>query len=396
MNTRLTHHQQSFIDSFLSPTAVGRQVLCAAPGMGKTTTALELIEQFYQSNSTSKILFLGPTPACSQAADILQNRVSSSDSFYFSRQRIRELAITSAAIEWPTRIVIVPYTIANQPDVLASLRSTDWGLIVVDEADKSVRLVESLTAPTTRARILLLASLDARDAAVKMFDQFQVTQWAEEELNAADASTRLLNYHRSMAERKVMEGVERLATELKETGTARAFGQTIRQAAMSSFNALEQLLTRQLGILNDPTSASNLGGLPEDFATQEFDLALLSPWKDRTTAAEKLLSVLEAIAKTPADEKLAALLLLIEDIAHRRPNYRLWIVTSFRATAWYLKSSLSERGLEVNVLTADMSYSRALEASGLLDREHSQRDCSFLGLQMLSYMISRARTVRCI
>jgi hypothetical protein len=254
---------------------------------------------------------------------------------------------------------------------LASLRSADWGLIVVDEADKSVRLVESLTAPTTRARILLLASLDARDAAVKMFDQFQVTQWAEEELNAADASTRLLNYHRSMAERKVMEGVERLATELKETGTARAFGQTIRQAAMSSFNALEQLLTRQLGILNDPTSASNLGGLPEDFATQEFDLALLSPWKDRTTAAEKLLSVLEAIAKTPADEKLAALLLLIEDIAHRRPNYRLWIVTSFRATAWYLKSSLSERGLEVNVLTADMSYSRALEASGLLDREHS-------------------------
>jgi aryl-alcohol dehydrogenase-like predicted oxidoreductase len=60
--------------------------------MGKTTVALEIVERVYKAESNSRILFLGDATLAAQAAEILQGRLASSESLYFSRQRLRELA----------------------------------------------------------------------------------------------------------------------------------------------------------------------------------------------------------------------------------------------------------------------------------------------------------------
>lgn len=373
MQMALAEHQQAFISSFFSPTAARCQILVASPGMGKTTTALEIIAETYRLDTTSKILFIAPQVLCLQAADILQSRVLSPDSFYFSRQRIRELAATSNTADWPTRIVVVPDTVAKQADVSERLRAVGWDLIVVDEANRSPSLVQTFMPKLAHQRVLLVTSLDFHPGEEATFSQFHETRWDADQLNPTQQpNIRSIKYNRSKAEQNVMERVASLTTELNDTKEARVFRQTIQQASMSSFNALEQLLTRQLGILNDPSTASlPLGGLPEDFATREVDLTVASPWKDRVNSTEKLLALLDAIANTPVDSKLAALLVLIDGIANRRSHYGLWIVTSFRATAWYLRSSLSELAPGVNILTADMPYSRAVELSEVTSREHS-------------------------
>lgn len=373
MDTALTEYQQSFVEAFLSPTASPWQRLSAAPGLGKTTTALDIIERVYRSDLTSKILFIGPATLCMQVADILENRVSTSDPFYFSRRRIRELAAASNAPGWPTRIVALADHVARQPEVSERLRSIDWDLIVVDEADRSARLVQTLIPTLRPARVLLLASSDLDPGEMPVFAQIQTTHWVAEQLRAAyKPKVRAVEFHRSVAERNVIQRVADLISELNTTEEARAFWRTIQQASMSSFNALEQLLTRQLAELKDPNVAgSRSSGMPEDFATRDVDLPSISLWKNGVGVAEKLLSVLDAIGKTPADGKLTALMRLIDDLGNHHLRYGLWIVTSFRATAWYLSTSLSERVSGVHVLTADMSYSRAVELSDSRSHERS-------------------------
>jgi hypothetical protein len=371
MPVALAEFQQSFIDRFLSPTSARWHALCASPGTGKTTTALEIAERVYKSDANSMILFLAPSVLASHAADILQTRVSATDGFYFSRQRIREVAHGGAASNWPTRIVTIDDNVAKQPEVFEKLRSVKWDLVIVDEAHRNLDFIERLLPELSDARVLLLTA-SASLPAGQLSSSFNVTQWRADELRVRiSASETPIYYERSGEEKTVLERVASLAAELKENDEARLFLRIVRQAASSSFNALEQLLTRQLGVLRDVSAAdSRLAGMPEDVVTRDLDLPV-AVWKDSGAATKALLSTLDAIGKTSTDEKLAALFRLIEDLAKSRRRYGIWIVTSFRATAWYLNSSLSERGWRVNVLTADMPYSRALELSNILNQEQS-------------------------
>jgi hypothetical protein len=72
--------------------------------------------------------------------------------------------------------------------------------------------------------------------------------------------------------------VASLAAELKENDKARLFLRIIRQAASSSFNALEQLLTHQLGVLRDISADSRLAGMLEDVVTHDLD-SPVAAWK---------------------------------------------------------------------------------------------------------------------
>jgi hypothetical protein len=387
MNRALAGFQQSFVDNFLSPTASPWQILCAETGMGKLSTALEIIERVYQSDFTARILFVGSAFICRQVADILENRVSSPDPLYFSRQRIRELVETSNAPAWPTRIVAIANDVARQPDVLGRLRSIDWDFIVVDDSDRSVRSAQTLIPMLQPARVLLLTWRDYRPDEMPMFASTHTTHWGAEQLESAyKHNLRPVEFQRSDAELSIIKRVASLHAELKETEEARAFWRTVRRASMSSFNALEQSLTRQLALLNDPTAVvSRFSGMPEDFATRYAELPITNPWKDGVSAAEKLLSILEEIGKTNTDGKLAALTRLIDDITRQRPSYGLWILTSFRATAWYLNTALSERVSGVHVLTADMPYSRAVDVSDFSVRERSILVSTYASIQGLEF-----------
>jgi superfamily II DNA or RNA helicase len=255
--------------------------------------------------------------------------------------------------------------------VLEKLRSVKWDLVIIDEAHRNLAFIERLLPELSDARVLLLTASDLLPAG-QLSSRFDLTQWRTDELRVRTSSSETpIYYERSAEEKTVLECVASLAAELKENDEARLFLRIVGQAASSSVNALEQLLTRQLGVLRDVSAAdSRLAGMPEDVVTRDLDLPVAA-WKDRGAATKALLSTLDAIGKTSTDEKLATLCRLIEDLVRPRRRYGIWIVTSFRATAWYLNSSLLERGWRVNVLTADMPYSRAVELTNILHQDQS-------------------------
>jgi ERCC4-related helicase len=370
MEIAFVRYQQSFIQEFLSPRSARWQALCATPGMGKTTAALEIVQRIYQSNSDSVILFVAPASLAMQAAEILQNRLLAQEPFYFSKQRILELAQSIANFRWPARIVIMGDNLAKQPEVLEILKSSKWDLVVVDEAHRTTSFVEQLLPTLTRARVLLLTGSESVIAA-SMPSTFKITRWDPSQISKVNDFRAIpVQFHRSIPEKSVVERVGALAGELNEGEEGRVFWRVVRQATKSSFNALEQILTRQVALLRNATNDSRITGMPEDVATRESDLTV-HPWRDRERAAEKLLQILDAISQATADEKLSSLLSLLGTITKGRERYGIWIVTSFRATAWYLASSLSELRSGVSVLTADMPYSRALEVTSSIGENQS-------------------------
>jgi RecA/RadA recombinase len=369
MDMAFVEYQQSFISEFLSPSSVPWQVLSAPPGMGKTTVALEIVERVQKAEPNSQILFLGDATLATQAAEILQGRLASSESFYFSRQRLRELAPAAFDLEWPTRIVTMGDNVAKQADVFEKLKSSHWDLVVIDEAHRITDFIEALLPSLTHTRVLLLSGVELPPAD-PMLATFKTTHWRADRISNLGSTERTIYFQRSDAEHNVRERLAALRVELNETGRARTFWQILQQAASSSFNALEQLLTQQLSFVSDSIGIdSRASGMPEDVVTRDVDV-VVDLWEDPARAAEALLSVLDAIARASRDEKLSAMLRVVEGIS-RRDRYGIWIVTSFRATAWYIGSSLSERGLRAAVLTADMPYSRIVEASTVSSQQQS-------------------------
>ena len=378
-------HQSDFVDSVLDP--AGKRIIClgANVGMGKTFTLAALASRFLQAHPAARVLILCPAVAlCNHMREIINEQ--GSRAIHINRYKFREfLDNTTESQIWPCGLVLLmTYAFARQPDVGDSLVTTQWDLLITDEAHYLTgargdffRRLESVAD-----KVVLAAANKIQVDLLSKRDVFYV-EWKREQLvghngELLDDGMRPLVHEVSFSldreENKLSANVAELCQDL-ETGTSsqRLVSKILLQSFYSSPVALEGFLRRAL---ERATLRDDFFALMED--TDEYSVEVSSSElhdqivdeKVRVTMGQALL----ALENLQRDSKFDAFSQLLDRITEsNRGDSRVCVITEYVNTLYYLAADLEERGFEhltvhggVRGEEREKSFHRFVDQGGIL------------------------------
>ena len=130
----LLPHQAAFVEAVLDPAGSQVTLLRGDVGLGKSTALAALASRLLQKQPTARSLFLVPAALRLQLVDML--RRAGTPALLVDRYLFREMVDSVSGGEfWPRGVVVVlSGEFARQFDILESLVSTRWDLVIADEA----------------------------------------------------------------------------------------------------------------------------------------------------------------------------------------------------------------------------------------------------------------------
>jgi superfamily II DNA or RNA helicase len=365
---KLLPHQATFVESVLG--AAGKRVtlLRGDVGLGKSTTLVALASRLLREQPTARCLFLVPAALRLQFVDML--RRAGAAALLVDRYQFREMVDSASGGEfWPHgAVAVLSREFARQVDILESVASIQWDLVVADEAH-SFRgsRAELLRRIGATAKRLVLASASSISLADGLsIDDAAVVQWRRDQLvdgngEPLDVVPRpVLNevgFHLSQAERSLVDAVSEVCGIL-EAGTPQqaALAKQLLRGLRSSPAPLEAMLQR----LAVPSEARDDAGAALDAADEEEEAAGDGPsWSVDHLTAEKagaaIGRALQEIGAIKVDSKVAAFGgLLAQLIEAKKPTTRICVLNEFLATCYYLVAEIEGRGLACQLVHGGM------------------------------------------
>lgn len=364
----LLPHQATFVEAVLG--AAGKRVtlLRGDVGLGKSTTLVALASRLLQEQPTARSLFLVPAALRLQFVDTL--RRAGTPALLVDRYQFREMVDSASGNEfWPAGVVaVLSPEFARQIDILESLASTDWDLVVADEAHlfrgARAELLRRVGAAGKRLVLASASNMSLPDG-LSIEDVAAVRWWRDQLVDhdgrPLDVVPRpVLNevpFDLSQSERSLVDTVGELSQILEEgTPEQQWRAKSLLRSRRSSPAALEARLQR-LAATAEPLDDA---GASPDATDEEEEAAGDAPATsvDRPTA-EKVSGIvgraLQEIAAIQIDSKAVAFGgLLTQLIEAKRPATRICVLTEFLATCYYLVAEIEGRGLACQLLHGGM------------------------------------------
>ena len=420
---RLLPHQATFVDAVLS--AAGKRVtlLRGGVGLGKGTTLVALANRLLQEQPTARSLFLVPAALRLQYVDSL--RKSGTPALLVDRYQFREMVDSASGNEfWQAGVVsILSPEFARQVDILESLASIRWDLVVADEAHSftgaraellcRVGAVAERLVLATASSISLPDGLSIEDAAVVQWRRDQLVDRDGKPLDIVPKPVpHEVRFDLSQAERRLVDAVSELCRILEE-GTpqqqwrAKSLLRSLRSspaalearlqrlaadaawdaqfAALQAFNASEghdnvprvypenpplgSWLTQQRTSKKKDTHAAwdDAGAALDPTDVEEEAEGDGPAWSVDHHTAEKagefVGRALQELSAVQVDSKVVAFGgLLTQSIEAKKPATRICVLTDFLATCYYLAAEIEGHGLPCQLLQGGMGSDERLRS----------------------------------
>lgn len=361
----LLPHQAEFIIEFLKPESPPYHWLIAPPGTGKSVTVATLASRILAKKPTARILILtGKLVAREQFAQALQEIAHFSDVIRVDQQIFRELELRVDVGETPWAgpvIALMTLQKAIHPNIVKSLTTTEWDLVVVDRpytlSDKQEAVVKELIHIGIVKRLLLIAAFLERSGTTPLIPNLMTTTWSRDvvdwEGNPLFASRvrMVVDYDRSPFEIEFLDKMDQVLRQLEPPDTEMALLKTtlLLRMASSSLYAIEQSLRRRRNRLVHSThlqmieaDAEEIGEIEDEFFDEPLENKSQRTRTELTEELSKLSTLLDHLDNISADTKLQALLDILKQRTISVDVYRICIFSEFASTVSYLYSSLQE------------------------------------------------------
>lgn len=368
----LLPHQAAFVDAVFGAAGKRITLLRGDVGLGKSTALVALAGRLLQERPRARSLFLVPAALRRQFVDML--RKAGAPALLVDRYRFREMVDSASGTElWPTGVVaVLSPEFARQVDILDSLASTDWDLVVADEAHlfRGAR-AELLRRVGAVARRLVLASAST----ISLPDGLSIedvgeVQWRRDQLVDRDGSPldvvarpalHEVRFDLSESERSLMSAVGELSRILEEgTPQQQWRGTSILRSLRSSPAALEARLLRLAAVLAPLAEA----GASLDATDEEEEAGDGTAWHVDRPMAEKLGEVvrraLQEVGAIQVDSKVVAFGRLLAQL--NMSGTRICVLSDFLATSYYLVAEIEGRGRPCQLLHGGMGLDDRLRA----------------------------------
>jgi ATP-dependent helicase HepA len=387
-------HQAEFAANFLAPESARKHLLASAPGLGKGFATAAVVSHAFASRQASRILVLCPSALVAQWHEAIWHGNPDIPVLAVDRRKFRELEAgrTEADSPWPaSSVVVLSIDLAKQADVLNSLASVTWDLLVVDEVqsvkatNNRYKLIADLLNRSPAMRVLFLRSAGSIDGSEidptsdPLLSGATVTVWSRTTVRGHDGKPLLPEVrfewitHRRKADEiavlsKLQESVQAMAGANPATQLILT---TLLQSASSSLFALEQRLSRICQWRNDAVHAiaSADESYPdlEDAGLSAADAGDLDEQSEmRQELAEMASQLLPMLDSVNSDSKLEVLLGVLETLGLKAGGgRRLCVFTRYVDTATYLETALREHHSGV---------AKSVGALSSLEREHIREE----------------------
>jgi len=356
----LAPHQSAFVDGFFSTQAPRAIVLSAAPGTGKSTALVALLERVLQGSPEARVLLVAPAALLEHLVDKLRRQ--GVRALEIDRYRFREL-LDSAGSDpvWPAGVVCaLSASFARQDDVLEKLEYVPWELVVEEDAGPPGGLgAASIARLARRARRFVISTrTDLGSDYASAIEGATTIRWG------TDSPAMRFALHEIMfkvSPREVDLGlaVYTLRRALgASTKGARSKAALLSRCLLSSPAALEGVLRGikiSEGALGTLERVGPNAGAERIIAPQGRGVGH-GPRGSAIDLVESALSVLEEVGR---DSKLEAFRSFLEkrvgsDVAHPRTC----IVAEFAETLFYLAAGIEAVAPKALVMDPGMSTER--------------------------------------
>lgn len=362
---RLLPHQVTFVEAVLG--AAGKRVtlLRGDVGLGKSTALVALASRLLQEQPTARSLFLVPAALRLQFVDTL--RKAGTPALLVDRYQFREMVDSAIDEFWPRgAVAVLSREFARQVDILESLASIHWDLVVADEARSftgaSAELLRRVGAVAERLVLATASSIplpdgfSTEDAAVVQWHRDQLVDREGKPLDIVPRPVlHEVHFDLSQAERSLLVDIGELCRIL-EAGTTRqgVVAKALLRSARSSTAPLEAMLQRLAASDGADDSWAGLEAPDDETAGEEPDGTIDGPSVERIGAVVgRALQDIEAIQ---ADSKINAFAGLLSGLGKAdMPTRRVCVLTNFTETCFYLAAEIENRGQHCQVLNGRMA-----------------------------------------
>jgi hypothetical protein len=326
-----------------------------------------LIGRVLRERPTARALLLCPAALRAQWLEVL--REDGVPTMLIDRYKFREMLQTTGGGKiWQRGIVaILSDDFAKQADIRDSLSSTQWDLVIADEAHRFVKaraeLLQQVSAVAERVVLATLPSMVF--PGVFPIEDATVVDWRLDELvdhdgKPFDAVQRPdlheVSFNLSRAERDLAENIRALCQVL-EAGTPRqkVVAKILLRAHYSSPTALESALLR---LVEAPEESEEINERPEVVG----EVGERGPHSVDPIVAEKTremaVGALDRLEAIQVDSKLTAFGGLLGDLTRTGtpPARRICVLTDYLSTLYYLAAEIEGRELASPMLHGTMPH----------------------------------------
>jgi hypothetical protein len=345
--TELQQHQRDFVGQFLAPHSPRYQLLLAPTGSGKTSTTVAIVESILRT--PSRVLFV--TPIGMVASEFALGRLFQGTVVKISKAWLRERSHQPERAHggWPARMlgVVNPRTLADGW-VIKELLTTEWDLVVIDEAQslspRAEQAVQQLVMEGAVRRLLALGTWPTTRGPLGSIEGLHVESWELRHLgpNGLHAVDQVREFHPvyfdySPEEKLLLRRVERLQ---EEVGDYRIDWEIrdVNQAASSSPYALQAHAVQALERLRSRRNALAHGRTTGDAATGHLRAAEL---RRLSIAVDELQALADAVDQLSVDSRYTAFAELLRAGPARLREEQIVIFCAEASTADYLANSLT-------------------------------------------------------
>jgi hypothetical protein len=363
----LLPHQISFVNTVLMPNGNRVTLLRADVGLGKGAALVALSKRLLQERPAARVLILVPKAVQFQFAESLREEGVSA--LLVDRYQFRELLDATSQVEiWPRGVILVlSMDFAKQCDIRESLAITHWELVIADEAHmftgtrgETLRRVEA-----SAERVVLASATRPNFEWLVQGEDITVVDWRRDRLvdnegkllyTAPRPAINELSFKLTPSELSVRAMVMHLCDVLEGNSGLRSWvAKFILRSLDSSQLAIENGLRDLSGRLGGDSELEPSPEIAEGDSDDDETLSgILSSAANQTSPAIE--EVIEAIDDLAADSKLAAFGELLGRLLDTKgPSRRIYVLTDYLATLYYLAAEIEERDMKCMLLHGGMS-----------------------------------------
>lgn len=371
---RMLPHQTAFVEAVLSATSKRVTILRGDVGLGKSTTLVALASRLLQDQRTARSLFLVRAALRWQFVDML--RKAGTPALLVDRYQFREMVDSASGNEfWPRGVVVVlSREFARQVDILESLASVRWDLVVADEAHsfRGARAKLLLRIGAAAERLVLATASNFSLPDRFSIEDAAIVDWRRDKLVDRDGKPldvvprpvlHEVRFDLSLAEQSLLQAVGELCRILEAGPPQQGWrAKVLLRSLRSSPAALEATLQRLAAVLE---ARDDAGAVFDDI--DEVEAGVGHAWSIDRSTAQKVGGIvgraLQEISAIKVDSKVIAFGELLSHLrGAKNPNTRIWVVTEFLATCYYLAAEIEGRDLACQLLHGGMGLDDRLRS----------------------------------